>query len=121
MKILIAEDDPFLSKIYKMTLEGEGHEVLMASDGEDALKICHKDRPDIILLDILMPKKDGFAVLKEVKATEGCKDIPVVILSNLGQEADVQKGLKLGAVDYIVKGNVELEDVAGKIKKYGNA
>ena len=118
MKILIAEDDEFLLKVYRMTLEQEKFDVVIAKDGEEALKQAAKEKPDLILLDILMPKKDGFDVLKELKENEDLKDIPVIILSNLGQEADIEKGKELGAVDYIIKGNVDIENVIQKVKKY---
>ena len=83
MKILIAEDDEFLLKVYRMTLEQEKFDVVIAKDGEESLKQAAKETPDLILLDILMPKKDGFDVLKELKENEDLKDIPVIILSNL--------------------------------------
>ena len=118
MKILIAEDDQFLTKIYRMTLEQEGFEVTLAKDGVQAMEFVKKDKPAVILLDIIMPKKDGFEVLKELKESAEFKDIPVLVLSNLGQESDIAKARKAGAVDYVIKGNVEVEDVIKKIKKY---
>ena len=118
MKVLIAEDDEFLLKVYRMTLEQEEFDVVIAEDGEEALEQAKKEKPDLILLDILMPKKDGFDVLKELKENKDLKDIPVIILSNLGQEADIEKGKALGAVDYIIKGDVDIENVIQKVKKY---
>jgi len=118
MKVLIAEDDEFLLKVYRMTLEQEKFDVVIAEDGEEALEQAAKEKPDLILLDILMPKKDGFDVLKELKENKGLKNIPVIILSNLGQTADIEKGKELGAVDYIIKGDVDIENVIKKVKKY---
>jgi DNA-binding response OmpR family regulator len=118
MKVLVAEDDPFLAKIYRMNLEQEGFEATVVGNGELALEAAKKDPPDIILLDIMMPKMDGFAALEQLKKDATLKDIPVLVLSNLGQESDVKKGKEFGAVDFIIKGNVDVDEVTEKIKKY---
>ena len=119
MKILVVEDDEFLTKIYKMTLNQEGHSVTTTKDGYEGLKALKENKPDIILLDLLLPQKDGFEFLKEVKEDKKFKNIPVLILTNLGQESDVKKAKALGADDYIIKANVEIEDVIKKVNKYG--
>lgn len=118
-KILIVEDDAFLADIYKTKLEMEGFKVMVAGDGERGLKMIQTKSPDLVLLDILLPKKDGFAILEEVKKSGGpIKDIPVILLTNLGQNEDVDKGLNLGAVDYLIKAHFKPAEVAEKIKKY---
>lgn len=101
--ILLVEDDNFLANIYKTKFEMEGFKVSVAENGELGLKDAIKKQPDIILLDILLPKMDGFTVLEHLKDEEDTKDIPVVLLTNLGQKDDVERGLKLGAVDYLIK------------------
>jgi two-component system, OmpR family, alkaline phosphatase synthesis response regulator PhoP len=118
MKILIAEDDPFLMKVYRMTFEQEGYDIILAEDGEQALFRLQKECPDIMLLDILMPKMDGFDVLREIQKDKKCKGIPIIVLSNLGQESDVAKAKELGAVDYAIKGDTDIEDVVAKVKQY---
>lgn len=118
-KILIVEDDTFLADIYKTKLEMEGFKVIVASDGEKGLKMIQTKAPDLVLLDILLPKKDGFAILEEIKKSPSpIKDIPVILLTNLGQNEDVDKGLNLGAADYLIKAHFKPTEVAEKIKKY---
>ncbi len=114
-KILVAEDDKFLSRAYEFKLSGMGCQIIMAGDGEDAIAKIKSEKPDIILLDLIMPKKNGFEVLQEIKANSQTKKIPVIIMSNLGQEADIKKGLEAGAIDYIVKANVSLEEIVKRI------
>jgi DNA-binding response OmpR family regulator len=116
-KILVAEDDRFLSKVYFTKLSAEGYDVVVASDGEEAIRKVEAEKPDLVLLDMVMPKTNGFDVLKTIKAGD-TKDIPVIILSNLGQDEDVKKGLKLGAVDYLVKTNLSIQEVVTKVKEY---
>lgn len=114
-KILIAEDDPFIAAAYKRKLTNAGFEIMMASDGVEALQILNDFLPDIILLDIVMPHKDGLSVLKELKAQNKWQKIPVIITSNLGQKAEKEKGLNLGADDYLIKSNIDLEDLIKEI------
>ncbi|MCL4386888.1 MAG: response regulator [Patescibacteria group bacterium] len=102
-KILIIEDDRFISKMYQLKLSLDGYSVQVAENGKLGLELSKSFLPDIILLDILMPEMDGFEVLKNLKATANTKDIPVLIMSNLGQEDHIQKGKEMGAVGYIVK------------------
>ena len=93
-------------------------DIRLAQDGEAALKELEKDDlPDIILLDLLLPKISGFDVLKKVKETEKTKNIPVIILSNLGSQEEIAKGLRLGAASYLIKANVLLDEVVKKIKE----
>lgn len=114
-KVLVAEDDKFLSKAYAAKLKKTGFEVIVAMNGIEAVQKAKSDKPDIILLDLVMPKKDGFEALSDIKKDPTTKGIPVVILSNLGQEEDVKKGKELGAVDYLVKSNIAIQEVVDKI------
>lgn len=116
-KILIVEDDTFLGGIYASKFEKEGFEVMTASDGEAGFKQAKKEMPDIILLDILLPKLDGFEVLEKLKADEHLRKVPVVLLTNLGQKEDVDKGLKLGAKDYLIKAHFMPSETVEKVKK----
>jgi len=116
-KILIIEDDGFLASIYAQKLELEGFEVAFATNGEDGLKLAQKDKPDLILLDLLMPQMDGFEVLEKVKADPTIKDIKVLVLSNLGQKEDVDRCMKLGAVGYMIKAHSLPEETVKRIKE----
>lgn len=118
MKILVAEDDVFLIKIYQAKLTKAGFEVKIAADGEEVGKILQTFIPDVILLDLIMPKMDGFAVLSQLKSTEQYKHIPVIITSNLSQLEDKQKALDMGAAEYLVKSDISIQGVVDKIKSY---
>lgn len=115
--ILFIEDEPTLQKTVGRYLEGEGYQVLSALDGEKGLELAKTQDLNLILLDLILPKKDGFDVLKELKQDPKTKDIPVIILTNLEQNADIGKTLELGATTYLVKANYELEEVVKKIKE----
>ena len=115
-KILVAEDDQFILKAMTTKLTKEGFEVKIAVDGVQVLDILKSYIPDLIILDLLMPKKDGFEVLKEVKGVQRLKNIPILIASNLGQENDIQQVLALGATDYLIKSEFTLESLVQKIK-----
>lgn len=117
-KILFVEDEPSLQKAIKEVLTQEKFEVLIASDGEEGLKLVKEKKPDLILLDLILPKKDGFEVLKELKEDDSTKDIPVIVLTNLEGTGDVEKALELGATTYLVKANYKLDDVVVKIKDF---
>ncbi len=116
-KVLIIEDDGFLASIYAQKLELEGFEVAFATNGEDGLKLAQKDHPDLILLDLLMPKMDGFEVLEKLKADAALQGIKVLVLSNLGQKEDVERCLKLGAVGYIIKAHSLPGETVKRIKE----
>jgi two-component system, OmpR family, phosphate regulon response regulator PhoB len=118
--ILIVEDDSFIATAYKEGLEREGFEVEVADDGEIAVLMMSKKIPDLILLDLIMPVMDGFEVLSRIKKDATLNKVPVVILSNLGQESDIEKGKSLGAEDYLVKADHTLDDVVSVIKKQIN-
>ena|SRR4030043_337465 len=115
-KILFVEDEPTLQKELNEIFQQEGFKILSAFDGEEGLKLAIKERPNLILLDLILPKKDGFEVLKELKADEKMKDIPVIVLTNLEGIGDVEKALSLGAKTYLVKANYELDDVLKMVK-----
>ena len=117
-KILVVEDDEFLMKIYEIKFKQEGHLVIKAVNGEQGVDLAKSEKPDLILLDLILPKKSGFEVLDEIKADPETKDIPIIIISNLGQDEDVKKGLDKGASDYIVKANSTIEEFMEKIGKY---
>lgn len=115
-KILIVEDDAVLQKTLGEYLVSEDFEVSVASDGEEAIDVVSKHVPDLILLDIILPKKDGYEVIKEVRANEKLKNVPIILLTNLGGAFDVEKALDLGATTYLVKADYTLEEVVSKVK-----
>ncbi|OGD31848.1 hypothetical protein A3C91_00280 [Candidatus Azambacteria bacterium RIFCSPHIGHO2_02_FULL_52_12] len=116
VKILIIEDDMMLNKIYQTKLGMLGYQVIASYDGEDGLQKIETENPNIVLLDLMLPKKNGFEVLEAVKQNMKLSHIPIVLLSNLGQEEDRRRGLGLGAVDFLVKSNVKLETVINRIE-----
>jgi len=116
-KILIIEDEETISSMYEASMTKAGFEVILASDGEAGIKMAVKNHPDLILLDVMIPKIDGFAVLERLKSDSVTKKIPVVMLTNLGQSEDKEKGKKLGAVDYWVKADFTPAQVNKKITK----
>ena len=116
-KILLAEDDKFLSIAMGDKLIREGFTVLHAANGLETINQAKAEHPDLILLDIIMPQKTGFEVLSELRLDPTTRDIPVIVLSNLGQEADIKKARVLGAKDYLVKSEVEMKMVVVRIKE----
>src|SRR3989339_338914 len=116
-RILLVEDDAFISDIYAAKFKKEGFVVFTALDGEIGLEVSKKELPDIILLDILMPKMDGFQVLTQLKELNQTKKIPVILLSNLGQAEDVKKGFTLGAEDFLIKAHFVPQDVVKMVKR----
>lgn len=116
-KILVAEDDKFLGNAYKAKLAKAGFEIQLATDGQEALTMLQTFTPDLILLDLMMPIKDGFAVLETMKSDERFKSIPVIVASNLGQKEDTDRALALGANDFIVKSDLSLNTIIEKINK----
>ncbi len=117
-KILLVEDDENLAEVYTMRFEAEGYIVQRAQNGEVALSIAVEFRPDIILLDVMMPKVSGFDVLDILRTTPETKDIQIVMLSALGQDTDKSKAESLGADDYMVKSQVVIADVVERIKQH---
>jgi len=117
VKIVLIEDDVFLAGMYVTKLELEGYEVKLASDGEKGIKAVEEEMPELVLLDIILPKVSGFEVLKHLKGNADTKKIPILLLTNLGQRDDVSKGLKLGAEDYLIKAHFMPSEVVDKIKR----
>jgi len=117
-KIMIVEDDVFVMDIYQTKLAQEGFEIIPAMNGVEAMKKLQVSVPDLMLLDIVMPYMDGLEVLKKVKADDRLKNIPVVLLTNLSQKDDIDKGLGLGANDYLIKSHFTPSEVLKKIKEY---
>lgn len=115
-EILIVEDDKFLRELLTRKLRQEGFEVLEAIDGQEATELIKNKKPALILLDLILPGKDGFEVLSEIKKEPETKEIPVLILSNLGQREEIEKGLKLGALDYFVKAHTSPGEIVEKIR-----
>lgn len=119
MKILVVEDDAFFQKFYTGKLAEKGFEVFLAVDGDDALQKITAIKPDLVLLDIIMPKKDGFEVLAIIKANPELRDIPIIVFSSLGQDEDIKKAKDLGAVDYMYKSFYDFDLLLSKINTYG--
>jgi DNA-binding response OmpR family regulator len=115
-KILFVEDEAVMQKALGEFLQANGYEVISALDGEVGLSLAKSQAPDLILLDIILPKKDGFEVFKELKADEKTEAIPVVVLTNLSQMNDVSKMLELGGTKYFVKSEQSLQDILAIVK-----
>lgn len=116
MKILIIEDEEALSSVLKEKFEAEGYFVSVAKNGEDGLTTTDKVMPDIILLDLILPKLNGFQVLEALKADPDKKSIPVVVLSNLGEDDSIKRAILLGAADYFVKTQHPIKEIVEKVK-----
>lgn len=112
------EDDTVLANALRLALEDEGYQLSLATDGEEAERMIKEERPDLILLDLLLPIKNGFEVLKTMRQDPDTKDIAVVVLTNFEQETSINEGKKLGVKDYIVKANVDIQDIPAIVKKY---
>ncbi len=115
MKILVIEDEEVLAKVFEEKLKRAHYEVEIASDGEAGL-VKARLKPNMIVLDLVLPKRDGFSVLKELKGDEELKLIPVVVVSNLGEDSDIKRALELGAVDYFVKAQHPINEIVEKVK-----
>ena len=116
--ILVAEDDPFYSNIYKFKLNKEGYTVFTATNGDEAIKLAKEHKPDLVLLDLIMPIKDGFETLRELKQDPLLKDVRVIVISNLGQDEDITRTKSMGAQDYLVKANMSIQEMMDKVKSY---
>ncbi|TAN33017.1 response regulator [Patescibacteria group bacterium] len=114
--VLLVEDDVFLAGIYQKKFEMEGFKIFVSNNGEKGLADAKKKKPDIILLDILLPKMDGFAVLEALKKDPEVKNIPVILLTNLGQKDDVERGIEQGAADYLIKIHFKPSEVVDKVR-----
>jgi len=116
-RILFIEDEAALQKTFSDILKSEGFEVISALDGETGLNLAKKENPDLILLDLILPKIHGLDLLKEIKQNENTKNIPVIVLTNVESIEKIDKALELGATTYLVKSDYSLEDVIAKVKK----
>ena len=115
-RILLIEDDRFLRKAAEAALRRQGFSVLTAADGEEGLRLARSELPDLVLLDLIMPGLQGFEVLKLLKGEDTTSGIPVMILSNLGQDSDVKSAMEAGAADYLIKANLALDVLIDRVK-----
>ncbi len=120
-KILLAEDDEFLRDLYGGELKKAGYEILIASDGEEALQLIRREKPDLILLDIMMPKITGLDLLKKMKLEEELKAVPVILMTSLKQDSVINEGFTLGAVGYLVKTEATPSQVVNEVNKFFNS
>ena len=116
--ILVAEDDALYARVYKNKLSKEGLEVVVVGNGEEAIKKAKELKPDLILLDLIMPVMDGFTALSELKKDASTKNIRVLVMSNLGQDSDIQKAKDMGAEEYFVKSNISIQEFVEKVNSY---
>jgi DNA-binding response OmpR family regulator len=121
-KILLVEDDPFLSSLLKNRLKKEGFEVIHARDGEEAITSLQTTPVQLVLLDIILPKRSGFEVMEEIKTDMQVKlqnaNLPIIVISNLGQPEDMERGKELGAIEYFVKAKTSIDDLVGRVKEF---
>jgi DNA-binding response OmpR family regulator len=115
-KVLVVEDDAFLLRAYQFKLEKSGFEIKTANNGEDALTILQSFPAEVVLLDLVMPRKDGFATLEDIRAQEQFKNLPVFVISNLGQKEEIDRVMSLGATDCLIKSNLSMEDLVKRIQ-----
>jgi two-component system, sensor histidine kinase and response regulator len=120
-KVVLVEDDEILGKVIQEELKEADFDVTHATDGEAGVKAIKARKPDLVLCDVIMPKKDGFAVLEEIKSFPATKDIPIIMLTMLGSDEDIKKGLKMGAVDYIVKSQHAVAEIVEKVENFFNS
>lgn len=118
--VLIVEDEALLGNLLEKKLKKEGFEILRASDGSEAIEIIENQDPDLTLLDIILPKVSGFEFMKKVQESPRVDEIPIVIVSNLGQKSDIEKGKNLGAVGYFVKAKMSIDDLVSQVRDFLN-
>lgn len=116
-KILLVEDDPFLIDIYGTKFKESGFELEIVSDGSEVISKAKEMKPDVVVLDIVLPQMDGWEVLKGLREEESLKDLKIIILSNLGQKEEVEKGIAMGAISYLIKAHYTPSEVVEEIKK----
>jgi DNA-binding response OmpR family regulator len=116
-KILIIEDDIFLQNLESNKLKKDNYEIITGSTGDEALEKINEENIDLILLDLILPGIDGYDVLKKIKESEKTKKIPVIVFSNLSEEKDIKKAKEMGAIDFMVKSNFSLNELAERINK----
>jgi len=118
IKVLLIEDEKEVLELYRLKLSLDDYEVLTAESGEEGLKVAVKEKPDLIYLDIKMPEMDGFEVLQRLRAEENTKNTPIVILSNFDEQDMIEKGLTLGANEYLIKSQFTPEQISSKVKDW---
>ena len=116
-KILLVEDDPLLIDVYSTKLKLSGFEVIVVENGGKVLAAAEEQKPDLVLLDIVLPHIDGWDILESLRSSEKLKDVPIVILSNLGQKEEIAKGLRLGAAKYLIKAHYTPSEIVQEIIK----
>jgi CheY-like chemotaxis protein len=116
--ILLVEDDKFLVDMYSRKFTDSGYAVVTASNGKEALALIKAKKPDLVLMDVVMPELDGLETLKIIKSDATLKDLPVIMLTNLGQKEEVEGALALGAADYLIKAHFTPTEVANKVKEF---
>lgn len=116
--ILIAEDEPFLAKMYNVKLSAEGYDIVVVPNGEELLKSARQRKPDLILLDLIMPVKDGFDTLRDLKADAALQDITVIVVSNLSQQSEKDTVSQHGIAMYLVKSDMTIQEIVDVVKKY---
>jgi len=117
-RILIVEDDLQISKVYEIQLQREGFSTVLARNGEEAVELFSAQKPDLIILDLMIPKRDGFSVLKEIRENSKNSTLPILIISNLGQNDDKKRAMDLGATEYLIKIDHPIQEIIDKVKKY---
>jgi len=116
-RILIVEDDPYIMRVYERKFQAEGFTIATAKNGEEGLEKVKEAKPDIILLDLVMPKKDGFEFVRELRKDDTYAKTPIIVLTNLGQEHDIERAQKLGISAYLLKSNQSIQDVFEMVQK----
>ncbi|MCK5061687.1 response regulator [Candidatus Parcubacteria bacterium] len=116
-KVLIVEDDKMISAMYETKLKQEKYNVIIAENGSQGLDLAVKEKPDLVLLDVILPQMDGFSVLRELRLNSNTKKIPIIMLTNLGTSEDQEKGKKMGATDYWIKAQMTPAQVSDKVKE----
>ncbi len=119
-KVLLVEDDQILARLYQTKFQKEGFDIQLAFDGQDGLDKMRSFLPELIILDLIMPKVDGFNFLEKVKGDSELskRGTPILVLSNLGQESDIKKAMEMGAKDFFIKADVSLSQMVEKVRKY---
>jgi DNA-binding response OmpR family regulator len=117
-KILFIEDDPLINKIYSTRLKADGHEVFTAENGEEGLKMAGDIQPDVVVLDVMMPRVDGFAVLEKLRSDDRFKNRPILMYSNLNNEDEIKRAKQMGVTEFLVKANLSPTQMVAKIKQY---
>ena len=121
VRILLVEDEPEVLELYKLKLTLDGYDVLTAVNGQEGLKKAIEEKPEMIFLDIKMPEMDGFEVLKRLRSEPKTKSVPVIILSNFDEQEMIEKGLTLGANEYLVKSQFTPEEISGKADEWSKS